>query len=303
MRSVYFIFFALLVIVTSCDIFNPPVQDYSNKILFTSTRSGSDQLYIMDPDGTNIEQITDDEYAHSHGRWSPDASKIACRTDENSCTIGQPMLVIDLNNKQETLLYYGGMFEWHPYENKLIYDFLPFGEMGALTTNIYTEIIRGTLIENDMYSNRKDMTPSYSPDGSLIAFSSNRDFYTTEISARSELYLMNSDATNQHRITFLETTNTLNPIWSSDQSKLFFNSEGNICRYDFADSTVSTICDTNEFAYVNPRLSPNNDKIIFIARTYDGSANTYLFISDIDGSNIHALIEDSTVTSCDWSKQ
>ena len=47
---------------------------------------------------------------------------------------------------------------------------------------------------------------------------------------------------------------------------------------------------------------PDNDKIIFIARALDGSTNEFLFMSDIDGTNVHALLPDSTVSSCDWSK-
>jgi Tol biopolymer transport system component len=85
-------------------------------------------------------------------------------------------------------------------------------------------------------------------------------------------------------------------------SKIYYNSAGRICSIDLADSTISELCESEEYVYVIPRLSPNNDKIIFIARALDGSTNEYLFISNIDGSDVHALIPDSTVTSCDWSK-
>ncbi|MGE5798095.1 MAG: TolB family protein [Ignavibacteria bacterium] len=43
-------------------------MDYNNKILFTSSRSGKEQLYTMNPDGTNIKQITSGQYWHNNGR-------------------------------------------------------------------------------------------------------------------------------------------------------------------------------------------------------------------------------------------
>lgn len=296
---------ALLIVILfflfSCDIFNPIKPDYSNKILFTSERSGKKQLYIVDPDGTNIEQITNGIFSHEWGRWSPNADKIVCTTSQWMTTAGMFMMTIKPNGLGGTLLSYGDSFEWHPDSNLIIYDFMPSAELGDLTINIYTEISQSVIIDNGLFSGLRDKTPAYSPDGRLIAFASNRDFIN-EWSSRNDLYIMNSDGSDQHRITYLDTFSTEFPYWSNDMSKIYFNSCGNICCIDLVDSSVTILCDSDEYAYLFPRLSPDNDKIIFIARVLDSSTKEYLFMSDIDGSNIHALIPDSTVSSCDWSK-
>lgn len=301
MKKTLLIILVVQLLILGCDILCPTNPDYSNKILFTSERSGKKQLYVMNPDGTEISQITSGLYSHSWGRWSPSAGKIVCTTSQWMSSAGMFMVIINTNGTGRTLLSYAIDFEWHPDSNLIIYDFMPSVEIGDFTTNIYTTITQGVIIGNASFSNLEDKTPAYSPDGEFIAFASNRDF-TDEWSPRCDLYIMNHDGSHQHRLTYLDTLSTEFPYWSNDMSKIFFNSSGRICHIDLIDSTVNVICESNEYVYLFPRLSPCNDKIIFIARALDGSTNEYLFMSDIDGSNIHALIPDSTVSSCDWSK-
>ncbi len=68
-------------------------------------------------------------------------------------------------------------------------------------------------------------------------------------------------------------------------------------------SNIKKITDnkTNmEFLY--PRWSPNNQTVVFLASTPDGSHKSYLYMVNIDGTNLHKVIDDSSVMSVDWSK-
>ena len=47
-----------------------------SQIAFTSTRNGNFNIYVMDIDGSNVEQVTDLEFASSP-KWSPDGKRIA----------------------------------------------------------------------------------------------------------------------------------------------------------------------------------------------------------------------------------
>lgn len=53
----------------------PDVQ-YTNKIVFTSTRDGTPHIYVANADGTNIEQLTTGPDEDSSASWSPDNRRI-----------------------------------------------------------------------------------------------------------------------------------------------------------------------------------------------------------------------------------
>jgi TolB protein len=50
------------------------------QIVFTSTRSGRPQLYLMDADGSNARQLTFEGAFHDEAAWSDDGTRIVCTT-------------------------------------------------------------------------------------------------------------------------------------------------------------------------------------------------------------------------------
>ncbi len=72
----------LLVILSSCR--NNPVDSgggfpaKAGPILFISDKSGTSQLYSMNEDGSDVQQLTDDpNFPILDVKWSPDESRIA----------------------------------------------------------------------------------------------------------------------------------------------------------------------------------------------------------------------------------
>jgi len=132
----------ILIIICNCKIDkNPLIYDpisYHNKILFTSNRSGKDQLYMMNPDGTGIRQITSGKWWHNNGRWSPDAQKIVCHTEENTTTAGIQMVVMNSDGSDRKLLGYGFQMSWHPDGNEVLFIHLPGSELGYRFRFIYS---------------------------------------------------------------------------------------------------------------------------------------------------------------------
>jgi TolB protein len=61
------------------------------------------------------------------------------------------------------------------------------------------------------------MSPKISPDGSQIAYLTNRD-------GNQEVYVMNLDGSNQKRLT-RNRVEEWAPAWSTDGSKVFFSSQ------------------------------------------------------------------------------
>lgn len=64
----------------------------------------------------------------------------------------------------------------------------------------------------------KDEYPSWSPDGKMIAFDSERD-------GNPEIYVMNADGSGQTNISNNPGARDSNPVWSPDGKKIAFSSE------------------------------------------------------------------------------
>src|SRR5262245_45190908 len=76
----------------------------------------------------------------------------------------------------------------------------------------------GTGITQLTYNLDSDTSPTWSPDGQRIAFTSYRD-------GNSEIYVMDANGSNQVRVTETENDHEYNPLWSPDGSHIMFYAE------------------------------------------------------------------------------
>lgn len=281
------------VVLNSCDKgVEPEGTNYHNKILFTSSRSGKAQLYMMNPDGTNIQQITSGEHSHSGGRWSPDASKIVCSTDENTTTACYSMIkVMNADGTNQKLLDCGSQMSWSPDGKRIVFTLWPSAELGDLTTYIYSTNADGS--DPLILTNNKGIwngTPNWSPDGGKIAFGSSRDYSSP--GTFTEIYLMNSDGSNQQRLTYTDSLTNTNPTWSPDGKKIAFSCNGLIALMN-ADGSEMKILDS---------LSTGG----LISWSTDGTRLAFgageIYTIKLDGSDIKKILTDSSVWGVDWSK-
>jgi len=220
------------------------------KILFMSTRDGNFEVYIMNADGSNQQRLTNNPGFDGFPTWSPDGSKIGFSSDRNG---NSDVYVMDVTN----------------YQAANISDMV-FGEIHQITTNL-----------------AEDYRCAWSPDGSKIAFESDRD---NDI----EIYIMNSDGSNQERMTTIHGDDQ-NPSWSPDGNFIAFNSMRNsstafdILKVNVSDKSITEI--TN-FAgqEEEPVWSPDGTKILY-------STQRSLNIIDSDGSNSRRLTEVKFLTA------
>ena len=117
--------------------------------------SGDEEIYTMNADGADVVQLTSNGDFDSAPAWSPDGTKIAFeRAPAGTFSAGQ-----------------------EPEEK-----------------DIYVMNADGTDVRRLTDSPGKDEGPTWSPDGTKIAFSSDRD-------GQQELYVMNADGTGARRLT------------------------------------------------------------------------------------------------------
>lgn len=138
--------------------------------------------------------------------------------------------------------------------------------------------------------------PAVSPDGTKLAFSSDRDH---GFNLQNEIYVMNMDGTGVQRLT-LSAEGASQPTWSADGKKIAF-AQGNTISVINADGTGQAVAFTDpNFRLPNPQpsWSPDGTMIAFSAIGPDSVGRIYLVNSD--GSGVHAITsgQDSAPT---WS--
>jgi hypothetical protein len=130
-----------------------------------------------------------------------------------------------------------------------------------------------------------DGEPAWSPDGSRIAFQSNRD-------GNNEIYVMDADGSNLMRLTN-NTGDDSGPTWSPDGTRIAFTST----RGDFPKIYVMNADGTNVVRLTNrddvdadfePAWSPDGQRIAFSGGYSSGDGND-IFVVNVDGSGLTAL--------------
>jgi Tol biopolymer transport system component len=166
------------------------VSPKGDKIVFTSTRDGDPELYVMDIDGSNQTRLTFEKGYDGGAFFSQDGSKIVFRAS-------RPKTEAELSDYEE--LANNGLFRPSILE-------------------IYTMNSDGSDIQQITNFGKASFAPFFYPDGKRIIFSSNlnsqsgRDF---------DLYLINIDGTGIEQITFNETFDGF-PMFTKDGKQLVF---------------------------------------------------------------------------------
>src|SRR5437867_2010009 len=135
----------------------------------------------------------------------------------------------------------------------------------------------GTGVTRLTTSTSDDSSPAWSPDGSKIAFQTNRDSFSNP-----EIYVMNVDGSGQTRLT-VNTFSDLTPAWSPNGTKIAFstNRDGNFEIYTMnADGTGATRLTSNPALDANPTWSHDGTKIAFVRGGF-GSEQIYVLDADL----------------------
>ena len=164
-------------------------------------------------------------------------------------------------------------------------------------TGVYFQIFvinrDGTGLTQLTFDQADNRTPVFSPDGTKIAWQSERD-------GNREIYVMDADGSNQTRLTF-EDQEDSHPKWSADGTEIIFDSHRHHPETQMANlyvmkadgSDVRRLTTYDEYDSYSS-LSPDGTKVLFrrILPTGGNSRsgrNSEVFIMNRDGSGLRNL--------------
>ncbi|MHB0937681.1 MAG: TolB family protein [Armatimonadota bacterium] len=170
----------------------PTYSPDGTKIYFFRTLNGTDEIYVMNANGSSQVRLTNNPWFDVLPVLTPDGSKIVFDTDRNGSVrqANYDIYVMNPDGSRPVQLTNGSGREWY-------HAVSPNGQLIAYTqdNNIRLMNIDGSNQRAiTTPSGYQDKQPIFSPDGSKIAFASNRD-------GDWEIYIMNLDGSGQRRIT------------------------------------------------------------------------------------------------------
>jgi putative hemolysin len=195
----------------------------SGQFVFDSTRAGEYRdLWVLHPDGTPPTRLTESDVNNFAGPWSPDGSRIAYTcgglTTSDICLISSAG-ILNLTNTDDID---EGFPAWSPDgsmiafttrrdgNNEIYVMLAPAPQEAAAPAS---EWLRLTDASGD------DFAPAWSPDGTQIAFVSDRD----QRAGVYDIYIMQANGSGVRRLT-ADTAIDYEPAWSPDGTSIAFRS-------------------------------------------------------------------------------
>lgn len=181
----------------------PMFSPDGTRIVFTSNRDGNAELYVMNRNGSGVRRLTNHPAIDTTPTWSPTGTQIAFTSDR----AGQPQIYIvgadGLNLRRLTTdESYADRPTWSP---------APFNEIAfAARTgpgyDIKTYDLASGVTRRITFGEGSNESPSYSPNGRHIAFTSTR-------AGGTQVYTIGRDGRGARRIT--REGNNTSPSWSN----------------------------------------------------------------------------------------
>ena len=178
-----------------------PTLRANGKIAFTSDRDGNQEIYLMNPDGTNQIRLTNNSVVDDHAMWSPDGTKLAFVSQREAGGFAIFQMNMDGTNRVEitplsnfvNATPWGGLgfsMSWSPDGKKIAFQDPWYNDI--FVVDVETHARRNLTNDGGAQMALLDFQPAWSPDGTTILYASFR--YNGSCTS---LYAINPDGTNR----------------------------------------------------------------------------------------------------------
>jgi Tol biopolymer transport system component len=257
----------------------PTATNPVTKIAFASDRDGNYEIYTMAADGSDLSRLTENSDEDREPAWSPDGTRLAFVSSRD----GNPEIyVMNLDGSAQTRLTNNAAPDLSPTWLRDGSNRIAFVSSRTGNDDIFLMNPDGTgqtNITNDPYD---DHSPSSSPDGTRIAFASNRDAVGT-----SEIYTMDRAGLNVVRLTNNDRED-FNPNFSMGRITFQSDRADNEEVFTMNADGTGQVNLTNNAAVIDgePSRSADGSRIAF-ATSRDNQLEIYAM--NADGSGVTRL--------------
>ncbi len=250
----------------------------NGKIAFASDRDGDMEIYTIDADGSNLQQLTFNSGLDMEPNWSPDGTRIIFRSDRDNNDID--LFIMNADGSNQRNIPNQGTSDWEP-DWSPTGDRIAFGSIRNGKADLFIMNVDGTNVVNVTHSESGTFRqPTWSPDGQQIAFLS--DEGRPSVPAGTEfydLYTINADGTNRRVLPANAALGNLD--WSPDGNLIiYFNNDrlrDQIMGISPNGGQYQRIVN-NPNSMSNPSWSPDGQRFVF--ETTDGNIG----VINLDGS-------------------
>ena len=206
----------------------PAFSPDGQHIAFASTRAGNWEIFAMDANGKNVTQVTTGPMQSIHPSWSPDGTRIvysALGTQSRQWELW----TYNFQTSEKRMIGYGLFPSWSPSREVERIAFQRPRQRGSHWFSLWTiDVSNGEAslaTEVVVSSNAAILSPTWSPDGTRLAFATLMDpgkEVGRGAKGRTDIWVVNANGSDRQRLTDGAGTN-LTPFWSGE--RVFFISD------------------------------------------------------------------------------